>query len=171
MSSIAEKLNLLLSTKAAIKAAIEAKGVIVGNIPFSQYPEKIKAISGSEVLPSAYYLTVDGITKPGAGAFDNVSRNFDSSFHIEDIPYETNGTLILGADEIIGEWLTAEIIETQSFNGNKHKGNIRVKVSVMALGTDSARTGSISVYLAESISIAFDIAVTQEKKGGLTPVG
>lgn len=46
MSTIAEKLNLLLSTKAAIKAAIEAKGVTVGNIPFSQYPGKISLISG-----------------------------------------------------------------------------------------------------------------------------
>lgn len=171
MSSIAEKLNLLLSTKAAIKAAIEAKGVIVGNIPFSQYPEKIKAISGSEVLPSAYYLTVDGITKPGAGVFDNVSRSFDSSFHIEDIPYETNGTLKLGGDEVIGGWLSAEIIETESSTGKKSSGNIRVKVSVMALGTDLTRSGSISVYLAENNRIAFDIVVTQEKKSGLNPVG
>lgn len=46
MSTIAEKLNLLLSTKAAIKAAIEAKGVTVGNIPFSQYPGKISLING-----------------------------------------------------------------------------------------------------------------------------
>lgn len=46
MGTTADKLNKLVDTKAAIKSAIESKGQTVGNIPFSQYPDKIKAIEG-----------------------------------------------------------------------------------------------------------------------------
>lgn len=56
MNTIAEKLALLEQTKAAIKAAIEAKGQTVGDIPFSQYPAKIAAIAAAA---SAYYLRLD----------------------------------------------------------------------------------------------------------------
>lgn len=44
--TIASELTLLSNTKAAIKTAIEAKGVTVGTVPFSQYPTKIGEISG-----------------------------------------------------------------------------------------------------------------------------
>ena len=46
MTTIAEKLTLLNSTKTAIAQAIEDKGVTVGNIPFADYPGKIAEISG-----------------------------------------------------------------------------------------------------------------------------
>lgn len=47
--SVADKLDRLIKTKAAIKAAIEEKGVEVGDsTPFSEYPEKIKVIAGSD---------------------------------------------------------------------------------------------------------------------------
>lgn len=46
MGTIAEKLTLLADTKAKIKASIEAKGVMVGNAPFADYPAKIAQISG-----------------------------------------------------------------------------------------------------------------------------
>lgn len=52
MSDITEKLALLANTKDAIKNAIDAKGQVVGDIPFSQYPAKIAAIetdTGSDV--------------------------------------------------------------------------------------------------------------------------
>lgn len=44
--TIAKKLTYLAETKAAIKDAIEAKGVTVGNIPFRQYADKIALIEG-----------------------------------------------------------------------------------------------------------------------------
>lgn len=44
--TIADSLALLHSTKTAIKAAIEDKGVIVGAAPFADYPAKIAEISG-----------------------------------------------------------------------------------------------------------------------------
>lgn len=45
MGTIADKLNLLLSTKVAIKDAITAKGqAVAGTDPFSSYPAKIAAI-------------------------------------------------------------------------------------------------------------------------------
>ena len=46
MTTIAEKLTLLSSTKTAIAQAIEAKGVTIGSIPFADYPAKISQISG-----------------------------------------------------------------------------------------------------------------------------
>lgn len=46
MGTTADKLNKLLQTKVAIKAAIEDKGVIVGTAKFADYPSKIAAISG-----------------------------------------------------------------------------------------------------------------------------
>lgn len=44
MGTTTNKLSKLLDTKENIKLAIESKGVTVGNIPFSQYPEKISGI-------------------------------------------------------------------------------------------------------------------------------
>lgn len=51
MSTIEQDLNLLRKTKSSIKSAIEEKGQTVGSIPFSEYPEKIKAIETGTDLP------------------------------------------------------------------------------------------------------------------------
>lgn len=51
MGTTADKLNKLSQTKAAIKAAIETKGVTVGNATFAKYPSKISAISGGGRTP------------------------------------------------------------------------------------------------------------------------
>ena len=53
MGTTADKLNKLLQTKAAIKTAIEAKGVTVGNAKFADYPTKIAAIEGGGGSTSA----------------------------------------------------------------------------------------------------------------------
>lgn len=55
MGTIKEKLALLAKTKQAIKAAIEAQGQAVGNIPFSGYAEKIEGIRGIK-LPDGVNL-------------------------------------------------------------------------------------------------------------------
>ena len=57
MSTIEQDLALLQRTKSSIKSAIEEKGQIVGSIPFSEYPEKIKAIETGTDLPA---LTTPG---------------------------------------------------------------------------------------------------------------
>ena len=53
MGTTVDKLNKLLQTKAAIKTAIEAKGVTVGDAKFADYPTKIAAIEGGGGSTSA----------------------------------------------------------------------------------------------------------------------
>ena len=48
MNTIAEQLALLADTKTRIKAAIEAKGVTVGDAPFADYTDKITQIQSGE---------------------------------------------------------------------------------------------------------------------------
>lgn len=62
--TIADSLLLLNNTKAAIKSAIEAKGVTVGTVSFASYADKIAAIS-DYVRPS------DWIALPVLTATDN----------------------------------------------------------------------------------------------------
>lgn len=58
--NIADSLLLLNNTKAAIKSAIEAKGVTVGSASFATYPDKIAAIptggTGEYVRPSDWLV-------------------------------------------------------------------------------------------------------------------
>jgi hypothetical protein len=61
--SIADKLTYLAGTKTAIKDAIEAKGVTVGNIPFRQYAGKIGDIEGGG-SPAPYSRPADWLTMP-----------------------------------------------------------------------------------------------------------
>ena len=49
--TIASELTTLNTTKTNIKAAIEAKGVTVGTVPFADYPSKIALISGGGATP------------------------------------------------------------------------------------------------------------------------
>lgn len=56
MATIAENLQTIIDSKAAIKNAIEAKGVAVGDAPLTQYASKIEAIEqgGGEVVEEDY---------------------------------------------------------------------------------------------------------------------
>lgn len=54
MGTTVDKLNKVKDTKAAIKTAIEAKGVTVGDATFAQYPDKIAAISGGGTPQETY---------------------------------------------------------------------------------------------------------------------
>lgn len=61
MGTIANKLNLLMSTKAAIRAALIEKGQTVADgDPFSSYADKIAAIEAGVALPT--------LTNPGVAA-------------------------------------------------------------------------------------------------------
>jgi hypothetical protein len=54
MATVAENLQTIIDSKAAIKAAIEAKGVAVGDAPLTQYASKIGEIEqGGEVVEEA----------------------------------------------------------------------------------------------------------------------
>lgn len=76
--TIASQLTTLNTTKTNIKAAIEAKGVTVGAVPFADYPSKIAEISGGGTpIPSidpwtqTYYDSVysDALAKVAAKAW------------------------------------------------------------------------------------------------------
>lgn len=68
--TIAQELLKLAATKAAIKAAIEAKGVVVGSVPFDQYPGKITEIT---TAPSTIVPVIDGVPAiTGAAGIGNV---------------------------------------------------------------------------------------------------
>lgn len=61
MGTTAEKLVYLNQTKADIKAAIEAKGVSVLEVPFKEYASKISQISGGDTAPTITSATVEDV--------------------------------------------------------------------------------------------------------------
>lgn len=67
--TIADQLISLNNVKAAIKTAIEAKGVTVGTAAFDQYPSKISAITGGggEVIPD-WVRPADWLAMPSFAA-------------------------------------------------------------------------------------------------------
>lgn len=73
MGTTADKLNKILESKAAIKAAIEAKGVTdVGDV-LADYPDKIASISGG----SGKFVVPDGLKFGYSKVFD--ATQFDTS--------------------------------------------------------------------------------------------
>lgn len=63
MSTISEKLVQLNDSKQAIKGAIEAKGVTVGDAPLSDYAGKITQIEGGGGESSRFGLTLDNFIR------------------------------------------------------------------------------------------------------------
>ena len=61
MGTTAEKLQALSNTKAAIKTAIEAKGVTVGDVRFADYPSKIGEIEQGQVDKKKYGVGIDDL--------------------------------------------------------------------------------------------------------------
>lgn len=123
MSTISDKLRLLANTKADIKAAIEDMGVPVGNIPFSQYAEKIRMINA--VVP--YFLNLDGL-----GELANVMRTCSRLSQTVSVPFTTNGTVTAVA---------------KSYNFC----SVDVEYSALTLG-DGSRQGSVKVWVAQNNS-------------------
>lgn len=80
MGTTADKLNKILDSKAAIKAAIEAKGVSdVGDV-LAEYPDKIASISGG----SGKFVVPDGMKFAYSEVFD--ATQFDVS-QVTDMNY------------------------------------------------------------------------------------
>lgn len=77
MATIAENLQTIIDSKAAIKDAIEAKGVAVGDAPLTQYASKIGEIEkGGECSPYAVDFGEE-ITSANSAYIDNLRKNID----------------------------------------------------------------------------------------------
>lgn len=79
MGTTVDKLNKVKDTKAAIKTAIEAKGVTVGDATFAQYPDKIAAISGGG----------------GSGVIETALTNAGLSYFIDELLTVVNRSIAL----------------------------------------------------------------------------
>ena len=112
MATIAENLTLLKSTKAGIKAAIEAKGVSNVGDKFSDYPAKIASIptGGSTSGVSQWTGTVDraGLTELGWSTTD--IDNFQANVRWYD--WENPDYTVVDADK--------SITAISQYNGNKN---------------------------------------------------
>lgn len=128
MATIAENLTLLKSTKAGIKAAIEAKGVSNVGDKFSDYPDKIASIptGGSTSGVSQWTGTVDraGLTELGWSTTD--IDNFQANVRWYD--WQDPDYAVVDADKSI----TAI---------NQYKGNRNVRYAKML---DTSQVTSMS---------------------------
>ena len=130
MGTIADKLNLLLNTKAAIKAAIIGKGQTVGDSDsFSAYPAKIQAIETGIQLPT--------LTNPGTAADLLAGKELidqDGNPLTGTMPSLTAQTITPGvSDQIIaaGRYLTGAV--TVSGDSNLVASNIKSGVSIFGV--------------------------------------
>ena len=109
MATIAENLTLLKSTKAGIKAAIEAKGVSNVGDKFSNYPDKIASIP-TGVGVSQWTGTVDraGLTELGWSTtdIDNLQAN------VRWYDWQNPDYTVVDADK--------SITDISQYNGNKN---------------------------------------------------
>ena len=98
--TIADQLTLLSNTKSQISAAIEAKGVSVGSIPFSQYPSKIAAITaggGGELQP----------LPPALGSILPVNApviSGSSATLVDEEGHLLYQSIAVAPDKVLGDW-------------------------------------------------------------------
>lgn len=148
MGTTADKLTKLADTKANIKSALEAKGQIVGDIPFAEYPTKINNIGPIGKRNLIYLeLTADGwietkvpisrgeivTLKPGKDIEEaNVGKRnyipamtFDSwicAYEIKDntitVPEYIFGDIIIGASYQNVERKNIFVVDLTADNGN-----------------------------------------------------
>lgn len=130
MGTIADKLNLLLNTKAALKAAIIGKGQTVADSdPFSAYPAKIQAIETGIQLPT--------LTSPGTAADLLAGKELidqDGNPLTGTMPSLTAQTITPGvSDQVIaaGRYLSGEV--TVSGDSNLAASNIKSGVSIFGV--------------------------------------
>ena len=81
MGTTAEKLQAISNTKAAIKTAIEAKGVTVGDVRFADYPSKIGEIQQGQVDKKKYGVGIDDLLGDVQnGKYSSSKSNFKLDF-------------------------------------------------------------------------------------------
>ena len=130
MGTIADKLNLLLNTKAAIKDAIIGKGQTVADSdPFSAYPSKIQAIETGIQLPT--------LTNPGTAADLLAGKELidqDGNPLTGSMPSLTAQTITPGvSDQVIaaGRYLSGAV--TVSGDSNLVSSNIKSGVTIFGV--------------------------------------
>ena len=130
MGTIADKLNLLLNTKAAIKSAIIGKGQTVADSdPFSAYPSKIQAIETGIQLPT--------LNNPGTAADLLAGKELidqDGNPLTGTMPSLTAQTITPGvSDQIIaaGRYLSGAV--TVSGDSNLVSSNIKSGVTIFGV--------------------------------------
>jgi surface protein len=96
--TIADKLTLLANTKTAIAQAIEDKGVTVGEIPFSQYPDKIAEISGGGA-PEEWVRPADWLPMPSMSDTDQAFYGLVAVF-----PNDSNFLALTASGDYTVEW-------------------------------------------------------------------
>lgn len=148
MSTISDKLRLLANTKADIKAAIEDMGVPVGNIPFSQYAERIRMINA--VVP--YFLNLDGL-----GELANVVKTCSRLSQTVSVPFTTNGTVKAVAKNY--NFCSVDVEYSAFTLDGSRQGSVKVRVAQ----NNSALTRyvEINVSLEEDPSVKGSIVVEQ----------
>lgn len=164
MGTIADKLNLLLNTKAAIKAAIIGKGQTVADSdPFSAYPAKIQAIETGIQLPT--------LTSPGTAADLLAGKELidqDGNQLTGTMPSLTEQTITPGvSDQVIaaGRYLSGEV--TVSGDSNLVAANIKSGVNIF--GVNGSFTGQykfgyfsgINPYADKEFRISVDSDIAQ----------
>lgn len=78
MATVAENLQTIIDSKAAIKDAIEAKGVAVGDAPLTQYAGKIEAIEQGSGECSHYAVDFgEEIASVNSVYIDNLRKSID----------------------------------------------------------------------------------------------
>ena len=143
MGTIADKLNLLLNTKSAIKAAIIGKGQTVADSdPFSAYPAKIQAIETGIQLPT--------LTNPGTAADLLAGKELidqDGNQLTGTMPSLTAQTITPGvSDQVIaaGRYLTGEV--TVSGDSNLVSSNIKSGVTIFGVSGTAQTSKSYGGY-------------------------
>ena len=162
MGTIADKLNLLLNTKAAIKSAIIGKGQTVADSdPFSAYPAKIQAIETGIQLPT--------LTNPGTAADLLAGKELidqDGNPLTGSMPSLTAQTITPGvSDQVIaaGRYLAGAV--TVSGDSNLIASNIKSGVNIFGVnGNYSGQYkfsyfSGISRYSSTEIRIPVDIDI------------
>lgn len=112
-TNVTGKLNRLAYTKADIKTAVEACGVPVGSIPFSQYADKIRAIQTRRT----FTITIsfwDNTYNAGFSDSDLVAGIYKDNRWVRDEYLQANGT----ADVQLDAEETLQYIDIAVYNSN-----------------------------------------------------
>ena len=120
MGTIADKLNLLLNTKAAIKSAIIGKGQTVADSdPFSAYSSKIQAIETGVQLPSLSDPAVAGDIASGKETIDADGNVLTGT--VREVPsggYEAFNMSIIDNDHLVQGSLSRIFLYSSPLNAD-----------------------------------------------------
>ena len=147
MGTIADKLNLLLNTKAAIKAAIIGKGQTVADSDsFSAYPAKIQAIETGIQLPTLTNTGTAADLLAGKELIDQDGNPLTGS-----MPSLTAQTITPGvSDQVIaaGRYLSGDV----TVDGDSNLVASNIKSGVNIFGVNGSYSGQYKFSYFSEIS-------------------